>query len=57
MIIVGVFTMGKECPICGKGMMYNKYKDVINFEGFYFSVFIVACSECGYIDDEESYIE
>lgn len=49
--------MGKECPICGKDMMYNKYKDVINFEGFYFSVFIVACPECGYIDDEESYIE
>ena len=49
--------MGDKCPKCGENMKYSKFKDIIKFECFYFSVFIVACPNCGHLDNELSYIE
>jgi RNase P subunit RPR2 len=48
--------MGKLCPTCKTPLVYSTYKDIINLEGIYFTVYLVACPECGYVNDEESYI-
>lgn len=44
------------CPSCGAEMDRDVYKDIMHFHGWYFSVEIIACPDCGYIDDEQSSI-
>ena len=47
----------EKCPKCDAELKYDKRKDVIEFEGWYFTVVLVACPECGYIDDKQTYLE
>ena len=44
----------KDCPKCGAELKRNKYKDILELDGWYFTVELLACSECGYVDDSES---
>lgn len=46
-----------KCPRCNAELMVDKFKDIIRLEDYYFTVYIVACTECGYVDDDNSYIE
>ncbi len=46
----------KDCPKCGTEMTRNKYKDALDLDGWYFTVELVACAECGYVDNEQTCI-
>jgi len=45
----------KDCPKCGEELIRSTYKDILELDGYYFSVELLACSECGYVD-EETYV-
>ena len=47
-----VSQQGKFCPECGAELIKDICKDVIQLHGMCFTVEILACPECGYVDDE-----
>jgi len=47
-----VSQRGKFCPNCGAELIRDICKDVIQLHGMCFTVEILACPECGYVDDE-----
>jgi hypothetical protein len=35
----------------------NKFKDIIENNGFYFTVYISSCAECGHINEDLTWVE
>jgi len=49
--------MNSVCQKCGYKLEYIKYKQVLEADGWYFTVHLVYCPQCGNIDDDLTYVE
>ena len=44
------------CANCGKKLHSDKFKDVCCLDGWYFTVYLTACSSCGYVDNDKTWV-
>lgn len=47
----------KACKQEVKMSVYNKFKDVIELDGYYYTVYLGVCPECGAVFDKYTWVE
>ena len=45
------------CKKCGEKLSLKRYKDIIEQDSHYYTVNLLACSECGTVNDRGTFVE